>query len=57
MKWDSVRDCYLEVEMNEEQQILEVYTVEGEQREVPNTGTRQNFSTIKKYGINISLLH
>jgi hypothetical protein len=42
--------------MSEDQQNLEVFTLEGEQREVTNTSTRQNCSTIKKYAINIALL-
>ncbi len=55
-KWDSMRDCNIEVELSDDKKKLEIYTIEGEQRGAVNAQFKQNYSCMKKYEIDISNL-
>ena len=53
-KWDCLRDYTLDVALSDDQKEIEVFTIEGEIRNSMNGQIRQNHSSLKKYGIDIS---
>ena len=54
-KWDSFRDYTVDVSMSDDGKSLEVFTIEGEQRD-QNSKFKANYSVLKKYAINIKQL-
>ncbi len=53
-KWDCLRDYTLDIALSDDQKEIEVFTIEGELKDLNNGQGKQTFSSLKKYGIDIS---